>query len=69
LLDKNLRFDFSPYRNSFNQVYISEGKKPQNENEVVVNPIFAKKHKIALNDQFTFLSNEKLKVVGFGYSY
>lgn len=68
-LDKNLRFNFSPYRNNFNQVYITEGRKPEQVKEVVINPTFAKKNHIALNDEYDFLPDQKLKVVGFGYSY
>lgn len=66
---QNAIFDFSPTRNGFNEVYITEGRKPKEFNEVVINPTFAKKNSIALNSEYEFLPNEKLKVVGFGYTY
>ncbi|WP_342276503.1 ABC transporter permease [Spiroplasma endosymbiont of Nebria brevicollis] len=63
-------FDFSPIRNDFNKVYISQGTVPTSANEVVINSDFAKKNNINLNDTFEFIQGDKpLKVVGFGYAY
>lgn len=66
---KDKLFDFSPERNGINEVYIIQGKKPVSQNEVVVNPTFAKKNNIVLNSEFEFLPDVNLKVVGFGYTY
>ncbi|WP_375317610.1 ABC transporter permease [Spiroplasma endosymbiont of Virgichneumon dumeticola] len=63
-------FDFSPTRNDFNKVYISQGLAPTSANEVVINSDFAKKNNINLNDTFEFIQGDNpLKVVGFGYAY
>lgn len=63
-------FDFSPTRNGFNKVYVSQGVAPSHTNEAVINPDFAKKNNINLNDTFEFIQNTTpLKVVGFGYAY
>lgn len=64
-------FDFSPTRNGTNEVYIVAGRKAEKETEVVINPTFAKANNISLNSEFDFLPipNQKLTVVGFGYTY
>ncbi|MDQ7982957.1 MAG: ABC transporter permease [Spiroplasma sp.] len=69
LIDETLRFNFSPFRDGFNQVYIIDGRKPTAINEVIINPTFAKKNNITLNEEYQFLPDETLKVVGYGYTY
>lgn len=58
-----------PYRNGINEVYITQGKKPTSENEVVINPVFAQRHNINLGDTLNFIKDNTLTVVGFGYTY
>ncbi|WP_339039229.1 ABC transporter permease [Spiroplasma endosymbiont of Andrena trimmerana] len=68
--EKSESFDFTPKRNNINEVYISEGIKPINPLEIVINPEFARINNIKLNDYITVIDKvEKLKVVGFGYAY
>ncbi|WP_425382490.1 FtsX-like permease family protein [Spiroplasma endosymbiont of Melieria omissa] len=68
--EKSESFDFTPKRNNINEVYISEGIKPINPLEIVINPEFAGINNIKLNDYITVIDKvEKLKVVGFGYAY
>lgn len=63
-------FDFSPIRNDINKVYISQGTKPTNQFEVIINPEFAHVNNIKLNDYVTFIDNKTpQKVVGLGYAY
>lgn len=68
--EKSESFDFAPKRNNINEVYISEGIKPINPLEILINPEFARINNIKLNDYITVIDKvEKLKVVGFGYAY
>lgn len=62
-------FDYAPKRNGINEVYLVAGQKPGAADEVVINPTFAKKHGIKLQQTFEFLPGQELKVVGFGYTY
>lgn len=63
------RFNFSPYRNGFNEIYLVQGRNVSAIDEVIINPTFAKKNHIAIDDHFSFLPNQTFKVVGFGYTY
>lgn len=62
-------FDLRPERNGMNEVYIVAGQKATSANEVVINPTFANKRGLKLNQTFEFLPGQNLKVVGFGYTY
>lgn len=67
---KLVSFDFCPTRNNINEIYISQGMKPINSSEVVINPEFARINHIKLNDYVSIIDkSEQLKVVGFGYAY
>lgn len=62
-------FDFNPTRTVSNKVWIVKGRAPTSINEVVINPTFAETNNISLNGDFTYLPDQDLKVVGFGYTY
>lgn len=65
----NTSFDFSPNRNGFNKIYLVDGRNVSAIDEIVINPTFAKKNHISLGKEYSFVPDQSLKVVGFGYTY
>lgn len=59
-------------RNNVNEVYITNGRKPKNRDEIVISELYAKKNNIRIGQNFKlpiYLDKKEKKVVGLGYSY
>ncbi len=58
-----------PYEedNKINQMYLIEGKFPQQENEIVILPGYAKQNQLKIGDTYT-IGSQDYKIVGFAYA-